>query len=68
MTIVGSSIGFVTTIANLFYQFMTGQLPSLIEGEVLEIALFTVPLIIFLWFLRVAVWEYEELKSEKPAE
>jgi membrane protein YdbS with pleckstrin-like domain len=68
MTLIGSAIGFVALIINLFYMFATNQLPSLARGEVFEIILFIIPLFIFLWFMRIGIWEYEEIKEEIKAE
>ena len=68
MTLVGSAIGFALLIINLFYMFATNQLPSFAEGEFFEIILMVIPLFIFLWFLRIGIWEYEELKEEIKAE
>ena len=68
MTLAGSAIGFAVLIINLFYLFATDQLPSFAEGEIFEIILIVIPLFIFLWFLRIGIWEYEELKEEIKAE
>ena len=68
MTLAGSAIGFAVLIINLFYLFATDQLPSFTEGEIIEIILIVIPLFIFLWFLRIGIWEYEELKEEIKAE
>ena len=68
MTLVGSAIGFALLIINLFYMFATNQLPSFAEGEFFEIILMVIPLFIFLWFLRIGIWEYEVLKEEIKAE
>jgi hypothetical protein len=64
LTVAGSAIGFVALVVNLFYQLINNQLPTIIEKEIFEIMLYVIPLFIFLLFLRVGIWEYEEVKEE----
>jgi membrane protein YdbS with pleckstrin-like domain len=68
MTLIGSAIGFAALIINFFYLLATNQLPSFSRGEIIEIILFIIPLFIFVWFLRIGIWEYEEIKEESKAE
>ena len=67
MTIAGSAIGFTVLIIDLFYMYLTNRLPSLAKGEIVEIILIVIPLFIFAWFLRMGIWEYEEIKEELNA-
>jgi hypothetical protein len=68
LTVVGSSIGIAAIIANFLYLLLTDRFPSFLEGEIFEFVIFAIPLLIFLWFIRVAIWEYKEIKGEKRME
>jgi hypothetical protein len=65
MTIIGSSVGLSAIIVNFIYLVLTNRFPSFLEGEIFEFVIFSIPVLVFLWFLRVALWESREIQESE---
>jgi predicted membrane protein len=71
-TLIGSAVGFGAIVAELLYRVATNQLYKFVGDDLIETVTGFIVLIIFVFFLRLGIIEYEdiknELKSSKEAE
>ncbi|MCW3994833.1 MAG: hypothetical protein NWE98_01625 [Candidatus Bathyarchaeota archaeon] len=61
---IGSLVGFSAIMIRIIYLVFTNQLPQTIGADIVEIVLSAIPLIVFLFFLHVAIVEYEDIREE----
>lgn len=64
LIVVGSIIGFLAIIARVLFHYFTGNLPTIIGNEVVDVATTALVLFIFLWFLYIGINEYNDIKRQ----
>jgi hypothetical protein len=59
---VGSTIGLFIIIGRVLFYFFTGNFPTIIGDEIVEIATSALMLSGFLWFIHIGIVEYGDIK------
>lgn len=65
---VGSALGLFALVARTLFYFFTGNFPTIIGDEIVEIVSFALILSVFLWFIHIGIAEYGDIKRRVDSE